>query len=161
MEKRKNRGLLFLGLLVLSLALTTVSNAGEKIALSKGQTVYVPVYSHIYSGNKEHPFLLTATLSIRNAALKHKIIVTKIDYYNTEGEFVRHFLTEPLTLKELASTRFVVKQDDKSGGSGAKFIVTWHSEQAVSIPIIEAVMISTLRQGVSFTSRGQAISTPD
>ena len=30
----------------------------------KGQTVYVPVYSHIYSGDRELPFYLAATLSI-------------------------------------------------------------------------------------------------
>lgn len=38
----------------------------DNIELSKGQRIYVPAYSHIYSGNKEKPFLLTVTLSIRN-----------------------------------------------------------------------------------------------
>jgi len=41
------------------------------IELSHGQTIYVPVYSHIYSGNKERPFFLTVTLSIRNIDPKH------------------------------------------------------------------------------------------
>lgn len=161
MEQRKIRGVLFLVLLVIGLFLPCVSHAEEKIALSKGQTVYVPVYSHIYSGNKEYPFLLTATVSIRNVDLKHKINITMIDYYNTEGGFVRHFLTEPLTLKKLASTRYVVKQDDKSGGSGAKFIVKWQAERAVNPPVIESVMIGSQQQGVSFSSRGLVISTAD
>jgi hypothetical protein len=161
MEQSKIRGILFLGLLVIGLFLPLVSRAEEKIAPSMGQTVYVPVYSHIYSGNKEYPFLLTATLSIRNVDLKHKIIITMIDYYNTEGNFVRHFLNEPLTLNKLVSTRYVVKQDDKSGGSGAKFIVKWQAEQAVNPPIIESVMIGSQQQGVSFSSRGQVISTAD
>jgi len=161
MERRKIRGVLFLGLLVVGLFLPFVSHAEEKVALVKGQTVYVPVYSHIYSGNKEYPFLLTATLSIRNIDLNHKITITMIDYYNTEGGFVGHFLTEPITLMALASTRYVVKQDDKSGGSGAKFIVRWQAEQAVNPPVIESVMIGSQQQGVSFTSRGQVIITAD
>jgi len=47
--------------------------ADEKIELSDGQTIYVPAYSHIYSGNREQPFLLTVTLSIRNIDPKHQM----------------------------------------------------------------------------------------
>ena len=32
-------------------------DAQEYLALSKGQTVYVPAYSHIYIGGKKRPFL--------------------------------------------------------------------------------------------------------
>ncbi|MBU2627056.1 MAG: DUF3124 domain-containing protein, partial [Proteobacteria bacterium] len=42
------------------------SHADEKKELSYGQTIYVPAYSHIYIGDRERPFLLTVTLSIRN-----------------------------------------------------------------------------------------------
>jgi hypothetical protein len=47
--------------------------AGADMRLFKGQTVYVPVYSHIYSGDREQPFYLAATLSIRNTDTKHAI----------------------------------------------------------------------------------------
>ena len=30
--------------------------ADEKTILTDGQTIYVPAYSHIYSGNREKPF---------------------------------------------------------------------------------------------------------
>ncbi|MEJ2475807.1 MAG: DUF3124 domain-containing protein, partial [Desulfobacterales bacterium] len=41
--------------------------------LTQGQKVYVPIYSHIYSGDKENPFLLTAILSVRNIDPGHGI----------------------------------------------------------------------------------------
>ena len=39
-------------------------HANDKIGLSKGETIYAPAYSHIYSGDSERPFLLTVTVSI-------------------------------------------------------------------------------------------------
>ena len=43
--------------------------------LFRGQTVYVPVYSHIYHGDKETPYYLAATVSIRNMDQSHSITV--------------------------------------------------------------------------------------
>jgi len=126
--------------------------------LSKGQTIYVPAYSHIYSGNREKPFLLTVTVSIRNIDPKHSIEVTAVDYYETQGNLLKKFLNTPVSLKQLESIRYVIPQKDKTGGSGANFIVEWRSNHFVNPPIVEAVMIGTQSsQGVSFTSRGQAI----
>lgn len=135
-------------------------HAGDDIQLSKGQTVYVPAYSHIYSGNREIPFLLTVTLSIRNIDLDHPITITVVDFYETQGKFLKKYLDKPVQLGPLESTRYIVPQKDKSGGSGANFLVEWKSEKAVNPPIIESVMIGTqFQQGISFTSRGQAITT--
>lgn len=120
-----------------------------------GQTVYVPVYSHIYSGDRELPFYLAATLSIRNTDRDSAITITAVDYHDSEGKFLKHYLEAPLSLSALATKRFVVSESDKSGGSGAKFIVVWRSASPVSEPLIESVMISTkTQQGISFTSRG-------
>jgi hypothetical protein len=63
--------------------------------LSVGQTIYVPAYSHIYSGNNERPFLLTVTLSIRNIDPKHEITITEVDYYETQGKRLRVYLNQP------------------------------------------------------------------
>jgi hypothetical protein len=58
----------------------------------------------------------------------------------------------------MASTRFIVKESDTKGGSGANFLVEWHAETEVNEPIIEGVMIgAAAQQGISFTSRGKAI----
>ena len=132
--------------------------ADKKIALSKGQLVYVPAYSHIYSGNKERPFLLTVTLSIRNVDPKRQIIITVVDYYETQGKLLKKHIDKPLTLKPLESVRYIIPEKDKSGGSGANFIVEWRAEKVVNPPVIESVMIGTQSsQGISFISRGREI----
>ena len=124
----------------------------------KGQTVYVPVYSHIYSGDREQPFYLAVTLSVRNTDRTHAITITTVDYYDSDGALLKHYLETPFTLNAMATKRFVVPESDKSGGSGAKFIVIWKAERPVTEPLIESVMISTkTQQGISFTSRGQAL----
>lgn len=126
--------------------------------LSKGQLVYVPIYSHIYYGDREQVFPLTGTLSVRNTDPLHSITLLRVDYYDTEGKLVRKHLSRPINLGPLGSTRFVVKASDSSGGSGANFLVQWKSENEVNNPILEGVMIGAAgQQGISFTSRGQAI----
>jgi hypothetical protein len=126
---------------------------------SKGQTVYIPVYSHIYSGNREKPFYLAATLSIRNTDPARSIFISLADYYDSDGKLIQQYLKKPIELKPMASTRFVVKESDRAGGSGANFIVKWNAPQMVNRPIMEAVMISTqMSQGISFVTRGQVIS---
>ncbi|MFH1984170.1 MAG: DUF3124 domain-containing protein [Pseudomonadota bacterium] len=144
---------------VTAVAMPLSSWAAEKISLSQGQTVYVPAYSHIYVGSKEQPFLLTVTLSIRNVDLRRSLLVSAVDYYETQGTLIKKYLDKPITLGPLESVRYVVPQRDKAGGSGANFIVEWTSKTAVNPPLIETVMIGAeSQQGISFTSRGQVIS---
>jgi len=134
--------------------------ADEKIGLSDRQTIYVPAYSHIYSGNKETPFLLTVTLSIRNIDPKHQIKITVVDYYETQGKLLKKYLEKPVILNPLESLRYVIPERDKAGGSGANFIVEWISDKFVNPPIVESIMIGTQsQQGISFTSRGKTIIT--
>jgi len=136
----------------------TIRTADADMRLFRGQTIYVPVYSHIYSGDREQPFYLAATLSIRNTDRRHAITLTAVDYYDSQGKFLQHYLETPLPLNAMATKRYVVPESDKSGGSGAKFIVTWQAEQPVAEPLIESVMISTkTQQGISFTSRGRVL----
>lgn len=124
----------------------------------RGQTVYVPVYSHIYHGDGKHPFYLTATLSIRNTDPEHPITIVIADYYDSDGKLLKHYLEKPLKLNPLASTYIIIRESDKSGGVGANFVVRWESEGKISEPLIEAVMIGAKgQQGISFTSRGQAV----
>jgi hypothetical protein len=133
--------------------------ADSPVPLSAGQTVYVPIYSHIYSGNKERPVYLAATLSIRNADPGRAIQITAVDYYDSSGRLLKRYLDSSIELGKLASIRYVVKESDKSGGSGANFIVIWQANQPATPPLIEAIMISTQnQQGISFTSRGYVIA---
>ena len=132
--------------------------SAEEIRLSAGQTVYVPIYAHIYSGVKGRPFDLAATLSIRNTNFKNPIVLESVKYYDSDGKLVKDYLEKPLQLNAMASTRYIIMEDEKAGGSGANFMVIWKSEQHVNPPIIEAVMIGTHSgQGISFVSRGRVI----
>jgi len=139
--------------------LSPASGSTEEIRLSSGQTVYVPIYSHIYSGVKGRPFDLAATLSIRNTDPKYPISIVSVKFYDTAGRLVREYLDAPVTLNVLASTRYIIAEGEKAGGSGANFIVRWKADKSVNPPIIEGVMIGTHSgQGISFVSRGQVIA---
>lgn len=124
-----------------------------------GDTVYVPIYSHIYSSTKDSQFLLTATLSIRNTSFTDTLFVGTIDYYNTRGDLVRSYLDSPIYLGPMATIDYVVDEKDDLGGSGANFIVTWSANNPKIKPVIQAVMISTNgQQGVSFSVDGVSVS---
>lgn len=134
------------------------SYADENSRLSDGQTIYVPAYSHIYSGNRERPFLLTVTLSIRNIDPKNQLKIIAADYHETQGQLLRKYIKTPVILKPLESLRYVIPQRDESGGSGANFMVEWKADKPVNPPNVESIMIGTqTQQGVSFTSRGRVI----
>lgn len=125
---------------------------------SIGQTIYVPVYSHIYQQNQQQTFNLTATLSFRNADLYRSVTLTEVLYYDSQGKVVKNYLGKSRKINPLASTSFVVEEDDLRGGVGANFIVSWKSEEPIYPPIVEAVMISTSQQqGISFVSRGRVL----
>jgi hypothetical protein len=145
--------------LIFSVAiLTPAGSSADDIQLSMGQSVYISIYSHIYSGIKARPFDLAAILSIRNTDIDQPVTLVAVKYYDTEGKLLKEYLDEPLELKALASTRYIIKENDNAGGSGANFIVKWKSNKKVTPPIIEAVMIGTHSgQGISFVSRGQVI----
>jgi len=158
----KNKSLLSI-VLFMGMALSSfiaMAHANETVMLSKGQTLYVPVYSHIYAGNRELPLLLTVTLSIRNVDPKYPITLTSADYYGTKGEIIKKFTEQSVILGPLESTHVIIPQKEKEGGAGANFIVTWKALKAVNPPLVECVMIGAGGQhGISFTSRGQVITT--
>ena len=138
--------------------LIPASRAAEDGILTTGQTIYVPIYSRIYSGLKGRPFDLAATLSIRNTDPNNLITITSVKYYDTDGNLIKEYLDAPIQLKALASTKHIITEGDKTGGSGANFIVKWKSNAAVNSPIIQGVMIGTRSgQGISFISDGQVI----
>ncbi|QLA15406.1 DUF3124 domain-containing protein [Desulfolutivibrio sulfoxidireducens] len=144
-----------------TLCLAVAAFAGETAgaALSKGQTIYVPVYSHIYHGIKSRPFNLTVTVSVRNTDTKRPMTVLAADYYDTEGGLVRHFLDKPATLPPLGTREFIVDERDEAGGSGANCIVRWSSPEPMNAPVVEAVMIgASSNQGISFLSVGRVIA---
>ena len=158
MKNGKNSCAIAVIILCAAFFIPVTAGAEEALKLSQGQTVYVPAYSHIYSGHREQQIMLTITVSIRNVSQHDPITITTIDYHETHGDLIKKYLKNAVRLPPLGTVRYVVSNRDKIGGSGANFIVVWEADKAVNPPIIETVMISTPGQGVSFTSRGQAIS---
>lgn len=141
------------------LALTRPA-AAEALSKWLGQTVYVPIYSHIYADDRyrDTPFLLTATLSVRNTDPHKPFILKSVSYYDSKGTLLQQYLDKPMTIEPLGSTRFIVPESESKGGSGAKFLVEWEAGTAVIEPIIESVMIGTkMQQGISFISTGRVI----
>lgn len=140
------------------IGLTLMAPSSPAQTLSQGQLVYVPIYSHIYYGDRERTILLTGILSIRNTDPKHSITLLQVEYYNNDGKLLQKYINQPVTLGPLGSTRYIVKASDTAGGSGANFLVRWKASAPVNEPIMEGVMIGTsMGQGISFTSRGAAI----
>jgi hypothetical protein len=128
-------------------------------ARSSGQSVYVPVYSHILFGDRAARFNLAATLTIRNTDPLQSITVAAADYHDSGGRLLKKHIEQPVLLKPLASTEVFVPESDTSGGLGASFIVRWTSAKPAMPPVIECLMIGTRSgQGISFVSQGRVIS---
>jgi len=135
------------------------ANTGANgILLVDAQTVYVPVYSHIYAkGGIAHQ--LEITLSIRNTDPENSILINSVGYYDTEGKLVKKHLNKAALLAPMQTTAYLVEEQDTRGGSGANFIVTWSAEKPVYEPIIEAVMVgSSNDQHISFISKGRPLA---
>lgn len=143
----------------LAIIFSAAAQGEDTFPLSKGQMVYVPAYSHIYIGDREQPFLLAVTLSIRNTDPSSPLTVLRVGYFDSDGKLLREYARQPVVIQPFSSTRIVIKESDASGGSGASFHVRWQADKAINQPIIETIMIGTKsQQGISFTSRGQVIT---
>lgn len=131
--------------------------ADSKESETVSKTIYVPVYSHVYAqGGK--PFLLETTLSIRNTDTGRPITLNAVKYFDTAGKLVKDYLDRPVSLAPLATTEVLVEQQDTKGGSGANFLVEWSSREAVTPPLVEAVMVGSAEQAnISFVSVGVSL----
>ncbi|SIO58237.1 Protein of unknown function [Singulisphaera sp. GP187] len=124
-----------------------------------GQTVYVPVYSHVFTSDDARPFRLAVTLSVRNTDQVQPIILVSVKYHDRDGRLVRDTLKKPLRIAPLASMDFFVEENDTTGGSSASYLLEWVAERSVSAPVAEAVMIGTAStQGISFVCPGRVVA---
>lgn len=128
----------------------------NSIHITSAQTVYVPIYSHVYSSGGS-PQLLEATLSIRNSDPEKSITLLSAKYYDSHGKELQNYLKGQLTLGPLQSTEILIEKQDTRGGSGANFIIEWRSDKPVYEPVIEAIMIGNEKNGISFKSYGRPL----
>lgn len=122
-----------------------LAEAQDFAALSAGQSLYLPVYSHLYHGDvnpktgKPSETLVSTLVSIRNTDPRMPLKVTSARYYNTEGKLLREFLTAPQTVPPFGTHELYVPRSDSSGGSGANFIIDWTAERPINPPLVEAL----------------------
>ena len=118
--------------------------AQEARPLSRGQSLYLPIYSHMFYGNRDKKgnvskVLLSALVSIRNTDPKRPLKVNSARYYNTHGAFLREYIPTPAVIPPLGTLELFVDLHDESGGSGANFILNWDADQPLNPPLVEAL----------------------
>lgn len=128
-----------------------------------GETLYVPVYSHIWHGNldgssKPARILLSSMLSIRNTDLEHAITIRSVRYYDNDGKLLREYPAAQRMLGPLGSADVFVENKDAAGGTGANFIVVWDAALPVNTPVVETVNAYFFgAQSAIFTSPAKSV----
>ncbi len=126
--------------------------------MSYQDTVYVPIYSDIYIDAQYQKSLLAATLSIRNTSYRDSLFISKIDYFNTDGELVRNYIDKTISLPPMGTVNYVIEKDDDSGGPGANFIVVINAKNHKVRPLVQAVMVGQNgNKGFAFSTDGYSI----
>ncbi|MBC7905372.1 MAG: DUF3124 domain-containing protein [Rhodospirillaceae bacterium] len=149
---------------LLALTLAFPAFAAEPAQTSRGQSIYVPVYSHIWHGNldargKPQTLLLSSMLSIRNTDPYDSMTIRSVRYYDTAGKLLKEYMAQPARLGPMASTDVFLEHKDDQGGTGANFVVQWSAERPISTPIVEVVNAYIFGpQSLAFTSPGKVIA---
>lgn len=131
-----------------------------KDSLAFGQLLYVPVYSEIYSIGHHRTERLSSTLSIRNVNPDGEFYITRLEYYDTEGNILKEIKASELPIKvnNLETKNHVIALYDDRGGVGANFILEWRSSKPIVAPMVETIMISTESNwGLSFTATSKTL----
>ena len=119
----------------------------EDLSFTKGQLLYLPIYSSIWHGDthpsKGEPMKsnMSALVSIRNTSRKTPIKIISARYYNTEGKLIKDFVSAPKAIAPLGTLELFIEKSEAEGGSGANFLIQWAAESATNAPIVEAVHI--------------------
>lgn len=135
----------FFGALVLAICgISTGALAQEARPLVKGQTLYLPIYSHMLYGNlgksgKASFVLLSALVSIRNTDGKRPLRVLTAKYFDTHGKLIGERVPTPVIVPPLGTLELFVELNDASGGSGANFIIKWEGDQPINPPLVESL----------------------
>lgn len=162
--KRMRAGLL--ALLLAGMAVAPGAVAADPAGRSRGQTLYVPVYSSVLHGNQDRSgnpgeWLLSVMVSLRNTDPRLPVRITAARYYDGAGTLLREYVTEPKMLAPLASMATFIENRDTAGGSGGSLVVTWEAEGAASPLLVEALHTDLFgTRSISFVSRGEVIA-PD
>ncbi len=133
--------------MLLTLSSQAVIAHTEEMPVSRGQLLYLPIYSTIWHGDthslKGEPMKsnMSALVSIRNTSLKTPIRIISARYFNTDGKLLKEFVSAPKTINAMGTLELFIEKSESEGGSGANFLIQWEAESATNAPIVEAVHI--------------------
>jgi hypothetical protein len=124
--------------------LAATARAQNEPPLSTGQTLYLPIYSHIYHGDldksgKPHETLVSTHISLRNVDPRQPVRILSARYFDTQGRPVREFLNAPQVIPPLGTHELYVPRTDSSGGSGANFLIVWTADVPVNPLLVEGL----------------------
>lgn len=148
--------------LILVLMLPCLVQA-QSLPSSVGQTLYLPVYSHLYHGDfdeqgKPTQTLLSIHVSIRNTNINKPLKLIYARYFNTEGKLLKEYLPNAVTIAPLGTYELFVPRSDASGGSGANFLIAWSAETSVNPPLVEALHVDIqASRTLTFLTSGRPI----
>ncbi len=116
----------------------------QPIERSLGETLYLPVYSHIWHGDVDahgQPVktLLSVSVSIRNTDPEKSISLVSAEYFDTAGKKLKEYVPAAVGIPPMGTHELFVPRADDSGGSGANFVIRWSSASPASPPIVEAI----------------------
>jgi Protein of unknown function (DUF3124) len=129
------------------LAAGTPALAQGADAKSKGQLLYLPIYSHVWHGDadtKGVPLksLVSVLVSIRNTDPAKSIRVVSAQYYDTAGKKLHDYIKGTQTIGPLGTHELYVPRSETAGGSGAKFVISWQADAPANPPLVEALHLN-------------------
>ncbi len=83
------------------------------------QSVYVPAYSSLVGSGGQARRDLAVTLSVRNTSAALPLVIEHIDYYDTAGNLVQHYVPETVAVRPFGTIEILIPPDDIRGGTGA------------------------------------------
>ena len=128
-----------------------------------GQTLYLPIYSHIWHGDmtdngQRTKTLVSVSVSIRNTDPVIPIRISSAQYYDTDGKKLKEFVTSPKTIGPMGTFELFIPRSDDTGGSGANFLIAWKSDRPASPPIVEGIHVNLpAGRAIAFTSSARPL----
>ena len=125
-----------------------------------GETLYLSIYSHVLHGDPAPTrTYVSVSVSIRNTDPALPIRVRSAEYYDTSGKRIKEFLPTALVIPPMGTHELFIPPTDKSGGSGANFVIVWDSQSPANPPIVEGVhALLSGGRSVVFTTQGHPIA---
>lgn len=150
-------------LLVAILFLAGHAAAQAPVVRSTGQTLYLPIYSHVWHGDLDSrgepaKALVSVSVSIRNTDPVRAIRVTSAQYFDTDGKRLREYVSAPRLIQPMATFELFIPRSDDTGGSGANFVIAWRSDAPASPPIVEGFHANLpAGRSIAFTTSARPI----